>query len=82
MSLVGPRPLPDYEVEHYAPEQLERFRAQAGLTGLWQVSGRTETSFQEMVELDLRYVEEQSAALDAKILLRTIPAVISTRGAA
>ncbi len=82
MSLVGPRPLPEYEVAQYSPEQLERFRAQAGLTGLWQVSGRTETSLQEMLELDLRYIREQSVSLDAKILLRTIPAVISTRGAA
>jgi len=81
MSLVGPRPVPLYEVSHYTVDHRARFAALPGLTGLWQVSGRCDVSFAEMIDLDLRYVRNQSIWLDAKILLLTIPAVIGGRGA-
>lgn len=81
MSLVGPRPLPPYEVELYAPAQLERFTALSGLTGLSQVTGRAELSFGEMIDIDLEYTADQSLRRDLSILLRTVPAVMSRRGA-
>jgi lipopolysaccharide/colanic/teichoic acid biosynthesis glycosyltransferase len=81
MSLVGPRPVPPYEVSHYDLVHFGRFRALPGITGLWQVSGRCSISFNEMVRLDLEYVKTQSLALDCKILLRTVPAVVTGRGA-
>jgi lipopolysaccharide/colanic/teichoic acid biosynthesis glycosyltransferase len=82
MSLVGPRPVPLYEGAYYLRQAPERFGALPGITGLWQVSGRCDLSAREMLDLDLRYVRQQSLALDAKLLLRTIPAVIGGRGAA
>jgi lipopolysaccharide/colanic/teichoic acid biosynthesis glycosyltransferase len=82
MSLVGPRPVPLYEVALYQDEHRERFAALPGITGLWQVSGRCDVSFEEMIELDTTYVRRQSLWLDMKILLLTIPAVIGGRGAA
>ncbi len=75
MSLVGPRPPIDYEVELYRDWHKKRLDVVPGLTGLWQVSGRNRLSFQEMVLLDLYYAENWSVAMDLKILLRTIPAV-------
>jgi exopolysaccharide biosynthesis polyprenyl glycosylphosphotransferase len=81
MSLVGPRPPLPAEVERYEEWQLERLRAVPGITGLWQVSGRTEIPFEDMVRLDLRYIQNWSLALDLQIMLRTIPAVLSTKGA-
>jgi lipopolysaccharide/colanic/teichoic acid biosynthesis glycosyltransferase len=81
MSLVGPRPPIPYEVEHYPPHWHGRFAVKPGLTGLWQVTGRSEVSLEQMIELDLRYVREQSLWLNAWILLRTVPAVLSGRGA-
>jgi lipopolysaccharide/colanic/teichoic acid biosynthesis glycosyltransferase len=81
MSLVGPRPPLPGEVERYEDWQLARLRALPGITGLWQVSGRTEVAFDEMVRLDLQYMRNWSLALDVEILVRTIPAVLSTRGA-
>ena len=81
MSFVGPRPpLPD-EVARYEPWQRRRLRMPPGLTGPAQVCGRSELPFAEWVRLDLEYVEGWSLALDARILLRTIPAVLSGRGA-
>lgn len=81
MSFVGPRPpLPD-EVMRYEPWQRRRLRMPPGLTGPAQVCGRSELPFEEWVRLDLEYVESWSLGLDARILLRTIPAVISGRGA-
>jgi lipopolysaccharide/colanic/teichoic acid biosynthesis glycosyltransferase len=65
-----------YDESHY-----RRLDARPGLTGLWQVSGRCELSFEEMVELDLEYVRRQSIALDLKLLVQTIPAVLAGRGA-
>lgn len=81
MSLVGPRPaLPD-EVARYSPEVRARLLVKPGLTGLWQVSGRSDLSWQESVQLDLTYVMQLSPALDARILLRTAGAVLTGRGA-
>jgi len=82
MSLVGPRPDVPYSVEEYAPWALRRFEVQPGITGLWQVSGRSKLSIQEMLRLDVAYVDRRSLRLDIEILLRTIPAVISKSGAA
>jgi len=81
MSLVGPRPPTAAEVERYQDWEHGRLRAVPGITGLWQVSGRTEIPFSEMVRLDLDYIRNWSLALDVEILLRTIPAVFSTKGA-
>ena len=81
MSLVGPRPVPPYEGEHYLERFPERFAVLPGMTGLWQVSGRSDLSSEKMTELDLEYIHEHSLALDAKILLRTIPVVAGGRGA-
>lgn len=81
MSLVGPRPpLPD-EVAVYTAREHLRLAVRPGLTGLWQVSGRSNLSFERWVELDLEYVRRRSFLLDLLVLLRTIPAVISGRGA-
>ncbi|HLI32588.1 MAG TPA: sugar transferase [Solirubrobacteraceae bacterium] len=81
MSLVGPRPAIAYEVDHYRPEWFERFAVRPGLTGLWQVSGRGEVTLPEMFALDLAYVRQRSLALNLRILLRTVPVVLSMRGA-
>jgi lipopolysaccharide/colanic/teichoic acid biosynthesis glycosyltransferase len=81
MSLVGPRPLPPYEVALYEEQHLRRFGALPGITGLWQVSGRCAVPFEQMHVLDSLYVERQSLRLDLKILLRTIPAVLLGVGA-
>ena len=81
MSLVGPRPPVPYEVEQYRPHQLLRLAVKPGITGLWQVSGRSSTTFDEMVALDLAYIRQQSFWFDVALLLRTIPAVLSARGA-
>ena len=82
MSLVGPRPLPVYEVALYEDESRGRFLAHPGITGLWQVSGRCELSFAQMLDLDLEYVRTRSVSRDLGILARTVPAVLSGRGAA
>lgn len=81
MSLVGPRPVPLYEDAAYTEEERERRAALPGVTGLWQISGRCELSFSEMVRLDVEYVRTQSTWLDLKIMALTIPAVLSGRGA-
>ncbi len=81
ISLVGPRPVPPYEVEQYQAWHRERLATMPGMTGLWQVSGRTALSFEEMIRLDIDYVRRQSLWLDFKILALTIPAVLSGRGA-
>ena len=80
-SLVGPRPPIPYEVEQYRPDQLARLGVKPGITGLWQISGRSSTTFAEMVALDIAYIKQQSFWFDIAILLHTIPAVLSTRGA-
>jgi lipopolysaccharide/colanic/teichoic acid biosynthesis glycosyltransferase len=81
MSLVGPRPAIPYEVEHYPPHWFGRFAVKPGVTGLWQVSGRCELPLEQMIQLDLEYVRRRSAWLNVWILLRTVPAVLSLRGA-
>jgi exopolysaccharide biosynthesis polyprenyl glycosylphosphotransferase len=81
MSLIGPRPPLQREVDQYEPWHRRRLEAAPGLTGLWQVSGRSELSFDEMVMLDLYYIENWSLSLDLRILLRTIPAVFRGGGA-
>jgi lipopolysaccharide/colanic/teichoic acid biosynthesis glycosyltransferase len=82
MSLVGPRPPIFYEVEEYEPWHLRRIlEVKPGITGMWQVSGRSTTSFDDMVRLDLKYVQNWSLWLDVKILLKTVKAVICPKGA-
>ena len=75
MSLVGPRPCVPYEYEKYLPWQLRRFNATPGLTGLWQISGKNRTTFDEMIRFDIEYSEKQSLWLDLKIILLTAPAL-------
>ncbi|MCB2180226.1 sugar transferase [bacterium] len=81
MSLVGPRPAIPYEVEMYSDTHMKRLNAKPGLTGLWQVTARSSVNFDEMVELDVQYVEQKSLWLDLKILFMTPFVVISTKGA-
>jgi exopolysaccharide biosynthesis polyprenyl glycosylphosphotransferase len=82
MSLVGPRPPLAYEVDQYRPWHCRRvLEAKPGITGLWQVSGRSRTTFDEMVRLDLRYARSYSLWTDVKILVATPRAVISGKGA-
>jgi exopolysaccharide biosynthesis polyprenyl glycosylphosphotransferase len=81
MSLVGPRPPLADEVALYEEWQLDRLEVRPGITGLWQVSGRSELSFEDYVRLDLFYVENWSIAYDLFILSKTVPLLVSTRGA-
>jgi hypothetical protein len=82
MSLVGPRPPIPYEVEKYEIWHRRRvFEVKPGITGLWQVEGRSRTTFDEMVRLDLKYVQEWSVWMDIKILVKTPLAVLTTKGA-
>lgn len=81
MSWVGPRPQLPSEVAQYQDWQYQRLEVTPGLTGLWQVSGRSDLTFEEMVLLDLYYAEHWSLGLDLKIMLRTLPAVLRARGA-
>jgi lipopolysaccharide/colanic/teichoic acid biosynthesis glycosyltransferase len=76
MSLVGPRPCLPWEVELFTPEQRRRHDVLPGITGLWQVSGRNRLTMQQMLALDLVYVEQQSFLFDLKILWQTVPAVL------
>jgi lipopolysaccharide/colanic/teichoic acid biosynthesis glycosyltransferase len=82
MALVGPRPVIPYEVDHYPESYLGRFAVKPGLTGLWQVSGRNERTYGEMVRLDIEYAEQASLLLDLSILARTVPILITRRGVA
>lgn len=81
MSLVGPRPPLPYEVELYADRHIRRMACAVGLTGWWQVNGRCETSFEEMIDLDLAYIDRSSLWLDLKILAKTLPVILLGRGA-
>jgi lipopolysaccharide/colanic/teichoic acid biosynthesis glycosyltransferase len=76
MSLIGPRPAIDYELEHYGPEHHDRFAVRPGLTGLWQVSGRAELGFTEMLDLDAEYARGHGPLMDLRILLRTPGALV------
>jgi lipopolysaccharide/colanic/teichoic acid biosynthesis glycosyltransferase len=76
MSVVGPRPCIITEYEAYLPWQRQRCMAMPGLTGLWQVSGKNRTTFEEMVRLDIRYGQTKSWWLDVKIILLTVPALL------
>jgi len=81
MSLVGPRPPLSYELAHYKEWHKQRLAAKPGLTGLWQVSGRSSVPFEEMVMLDLYYIDNWSLLFDLKIMLRTIPVMLLGIGA-
>jgi lipopolysaccharide/colanic/teichoic acid biosynthesis glycosyltransferase len=81
MTLVGPRPAIPYEVEEYPSWYLGRFAVKPGLTGYWQVSGRSERTYEEMVRLDIEYAARRSAALDLSILVKTPWVVLSRKGA-
>ena len=74
MSLVGPRPCLPYEYERYLPRHRQRCATLPGLTGLWQVSGKNRTTFEQMMDLDLRYAKKKSLWLDLSIMAKTIPA--------
>jgi lipopolysaccharide/colanic/teichoic acid biosynthesis glycosyltransferase len=82
MSLVGPRPVIEYEVEQYPDWYLRRFAVKPGLTGLWQVSGRNELSYEDMVRFDIEYAERRSLWLDVRILARTALVVMRRQGVA
>lgn len=81
MSLVGPRPLPMYEVEQFKLWHSERFLVLPGITGLWQVQGRSYVSFNDQLRLDIQYVRKWSPWLDILLIIQTIPAVLSRKGA-
>lgn len=76
MSLIGPRPCVPYEYDRHLPWQQARYNAVPGLSGLWQVSGKNRTTFEEMIHLDLHYAKTVSLMLDLKIVLMTIPALL------
>jgi exopolysaccharide biosynthesis polyprenyl glycosylphosphotransferase len=81
MSLVGPRPLPERDFQRLQDWHRKRYLVLPGITGLWQVSGRAELDFDDLVHLDFLYLEHWSLAVDLTILLKTVPAVLSRRGA-
>jgi lipopolysaccharide/colanic/teichoic acid biosynthesis glycosyltransferase len=82
MSLVGPRPCLHYELESYPAHWFGRFAVKPGITGPWQVGGRSEIGLEEMIVLDIDYAQHRSLWLNVKILLRTVPVVLHRRGAA
>jgi len=79
MSLVGPRPVLPWEAEMFEERYQRRFLVKPGISGLWQVSGRSRLTMKEALELDIEYTDRQSLALDLSIILRTVPAIL--RGA-
>lgn len=81
MSLVGPRPPIPYEVAEYKEWHHRRLDVLPGLTGMWQVMGRSEVSFDEMVAMDIAYVDQRSLRMDLALLAQTVPAVLTGRGA-
>lgn len=82
MALVGPRPVIPYEVDRYPERYLPRFTVKPGLTGLWQVSGRNERTYEEMVRFDIEYARQASLLLDLRILAKTVPVVFGRQGVA
>jgi lipopolysaccharide/colanic/teichoic acid biosynthesis glycosyltransferase len=81
MSLVGPRPLPVRDYEQLQEWHRKRYLVLPGMTGLWQISGRSELTFDDLVRLDFYYLDNWSIWLDVSILLKTLPAVLERRGA-
>jgi lipopolysaccharide/colanic/teichoic acid biosynthesis glycosyltransferase len=81
MSLVGPRPPLPREVAHYSLADRRRLAVKPGITCLWQIGGRSEIDFSDQVKLDVQYIESQSFWVDTKILAKTVPAVLSQKGA-
>ena len=81
MSLVGPRPALPSEVNQYSLQDRQRLEVIPGITCIWQVSGRSDIPFPQQVQLDVQYIQSQSLLLDLKLLLKTIPAVLLSRGA-
>jgi lipopolysaccharide/colanic/teichoic acid biosynthesis glycosyltransferase len=82
MSLIGPRPVPLYEAALYREEHLCRFGSKPGISGPWQIAGRCDVGFEEMMRMDRAYVQRRSLTYDLRLLLRTLPAIVSRRGAA
>ena len=80
MSLVGPRPPLPYEVENYSSHDRLRLLGKPGLTGVWQVYGRSRVPFNEMVEMDISYLRKQSLLYDLKLIILTIPVMLLGRG--
>lgn len=81
MSLVGPRPCLQWEATMFPPEYADRFTVRPGLTGLWQVNGRSTVGTLDMLRMDVEYVRRRNLALDAKILLATVPSMLGGDGA-
>jgi lipopolysaccharide/colanic/teichoic acid biosynthesis glycosyltransferase len=81
MSLVGPRPLPVRDYERLEDWHRKRYLVLPGMTGLWQIAGRADLSFDDLVRLDFYYLENWSIWLDISILAKTVPAVVAARGA-
>jgi lipopolysaccharide/colanic/teichoic acid biosynthesis glycosyltransferase len=81
MSLVGPRPLPERDFDRLEEWHKKRYLVTPGITGLWQVSGRSELDFDDLVRLDFLYLESWSVFLDLSILVKTVPAVFTRKGA-
>ena len=82
MTLVGPRPPLPFEVEHYSPHDMLRLSGTSGLTGTWQVYGRSRVTFHSMVEMDIEYLQHPSLRKDLKLIALTIPVMIQGRGGA
>ena len=82
MSMIGPRPPMQYEVDAYSPRHMSRFHATQGISGLWQVMGRAELTFEQMIDLDIEYVRTQSWKVDTRIAFKTVAVVLTGRGAA
>ncbi len=80
MTLVGPRPPLSYEVEYYSPRDWLRMRGKPGLTGTWQVYGRSQVPFPTMVDMDIAYLQEQSFWKDLKLIVLTVPVMLKGRG--
>ena len=81
MSIVGPRPLPVYEADACTDYQKQRLKVKPGLTCYWQISGRSNTTFEQMIQLDFQYMQERSVFIDIKIILKTVVTVFKHEGA-
>jgi lipopolysaccharide/colanic/teichoic acid biosynthesis glycosyltransferase len=81
MSIVGPRPIVKNEIEKYGESYAYYSSVRPGLTGLWQVKGRSDTTYKERIALDVEYVQNQSFFNDISIIVQTVPAILKSRGA-